>query len=36
MPLEDIINRTYSAWMSTDAPHADVALSSRVGRAQSW
>jgi protein arginine kinase len=30
MPLEDIINRTYSAWMSTDAPHADVALSSRV------
>jgi protein arginine kinase len=30
MPLKDIINKTYSAWMSTDAPHTDVALSSRV------
>lgn len=30
MPLKDIIDRTYSAWMSTDAPHTDVALSSRV------
>ncbi|HXL03837.1 MAG TPA: protein arginine kinase [Bacillota bacterium] len=30
MPLKDIITRTYSAWMSTEAPHTDVALSSRV------
>ena len=30
MPLKDIIEGTYSAWMSTNAPHTDVALSSRV------
>lgn len=30
MALKDIIGRTYSAWMSTNAPHTDVALSSRI------
>ncbi|NLB73090.1 MAG: protein arginine kinase, partial [Firmicutes bacterium] len=30
MSLKDIIDGTYSAWMSTNAPHTDVALSSRV------
>jgi protein arginine kinase len=30
MPLKDIIEGTYSAWMSTNAPHTDVALNSRV------
>lgn len=30
MSLEDIIDRTSSAWMRADAPSADVVLSSRV------